>query len=274
MVRQFSFLEDSDSGDDEDAAAPVTEAPPGSAGSSSSHATQATTDDADVATAPAAAAAAAAAGTARQAEEVEQVGGAAFSSAPVPQRFQRLGGEAVPLTFRLLFDDTQFPAMCASGAAGQHPDPVLPVLCGEPVRCTGPLVRSRGVFTGVQLATAHDAVAFVPATAAAAGDAGARCTVPVAPEWTLSCMLRTPLATPRLGTSAVLSLASAAGPDAECHLQVPPPPPSLTPSPPTPPSFQSPLFPSPGPAPRLPHSHPHAHPHAHPHLAPAGARVF
>lgn len=242
-VRQFSFLEDSDSDDDEDAAAP-TEAPPGSAGSSSSHAAQATTADADAATAPAVPAAPAA--VTPQAEEVEQAGGAAFSGAPVPQRFQRLGGEAVPLTFRLLFDDTQFHAMCASGAAVAHDpvQPVQPVLCGEPVRCRGPFdaagSRSTELFTGVQLATPHDAVAFVPATAAAAGDAGARCTVPVAPEWTLSCLLRTPLATPRLGTSAVLSLASACGGqtgvvaepaanrpettpvshDPECHLQV------------------------------------------------------
>ena len=212
-MRQFSFLEDSDSDDDEDAAAPAA-APPGGAGSSSSHAAQ---DAADAATAPAAPAAAA------DAEEAEQASGAACSSAPVPQRFQRLGGEAVPLTFRLLFDDAQFHAMCASGAAVAH-DPVQPVLCGEPVRCRGPFdaagSRSTELFTGVQLATPHDAVAFVPAAAAGAGDAGARCTVPVAPEWTLSCLLRTPLATPRLGTSAVLSLASAAGPDPECHLQV------------------------------------------------------
>ena len=224
-MRQFSFLEDSDSDDEEDAAAP-TAAPPGGAGSSSSHAAQGA---ADAATAPAAPAADADAGSALQAEGAEQAGGAASSSAPAPQRFQRLGGEAVPLTFRLLFDDAQFHAMCASGAAGQSQHPVQPVLCGDPVRCRGPFdaigSRSTELFTGVQLATTHDAVAFVPvpAAAAAAGDAGARCTVPVAPEWTLSCLLRTPLATPRLGTSAVLSLASAAGPDAECHVQVPVP---------------------------------------------------
>ena len=219
-MRQFSFLEDSDSDDEEDAAAP-TAAPPGGAGSSSSHAAQGA---ADAAAAPGAPTAADDAGTARQAEEAEQASGAALSSAPAPQRFQRLGGEAVPLTFRLLFDDAQFHAMCASGAAGQSQHPVQPVLCGDPVRCRGPFdaigSRSTELFTGVQLATPHDAVAFVPGSAAAAGDAGARCTVPVAPEWTLSCLLRTPLATPRLGTSAVLSLASAAGPDPECHLQV------------------------------------------------------
>ena len=220
-MRQFSFLEDSDSDDEEDAAAP-TAAPPGGAGSSSSHAAQGA---ADAAAAPGAPTAADDAGTARQAEEAEQASGAALSSAPAPQRFQRLGGEAVPLTFRLLFDDAQFHAMCASGAAGQSQHPVQPVLCGDPVRCRGPFdaigSRSTELFTGVQLATPHDAVAFVPGSAAAAGDAGARCTVPVAPEWTLSCLLRTPLATPRLGTSAVLSLAAAAGPDAECHVQVP-----------------------------------------------------
>ena len=140
----------------------------------------------------------------------------------MPQRFQRLNGEAVPLTFRLLFDDAQFHAMCASGAADQ-PDPVQPVLCGEPVRCRGPFdasgSRSTELFTGVQLGTAHEAVAFVPSSAAASGDAGARCTVPVPPEWTLSCWLRTPLAPPH-GNSAVISLASAAGPEPECHLQV------------------------------------------------------
>ena len=234
MPRQFSFIEDSDSDDDSEAAAPAPAPPPVSAGSSSSHAAQATTAGADAAIAPAAPAAdtadasadtsadvAADAGTACQAEEVEQAVDPAFSS--VPQRFQRLNGEAVPLTFRLLFDDAQFHAMCASGAA-DHSDPVQPVLCGEPVRCRGPFdasgSRSTELFTGVQLGTAHEAVAFVPSSAAASGDAGARCTVPVAPEWTLSCWLRTPLAPPRPGNSAVISLASAAGPDPECHLQV------------------------------------------------------
>ena len=229
MPRQFSFIEDSDSDDDEEAAAPAPAPPPGSAGSSSSHAAQATTADADAPTAPAApaadaadAAANGAAGAAAGAGTACQAVDPAFSS--VPQRFQRLNGEAVPLTFRLLFDDAQFHAMCASGAAGQHPDPVQPVLCGEPVRCRGPFdasgSRSTELFTGVQLGTPHEAVAFVPSSAAASGDAGARCTVPVAPEWTLSCWLRTPLAPPRPGNSAVISLASAAGPNAECHLQV------------------------------------------------------
>ena len=231
MPRQFSFIEDSDSEDDEEAAAPAPAPPPGSAGSSSSHAAQATTAGADAATAPAApaadaadATADAAADAAADAEEVEQAVDPAFSS--VPQRFQRLNGEAVPLTFRLLFDDAQFHAMCASGAA-DHPGPVQPVLCGEPVRCRGPFdasgSRSTELFTGVQLGTAHEAVAFVPSSAAASGDAGPKrqryCTVPVPPEWTLSCWLRTPLAPPH-GNSAVISLASAAGPDPECHLQV------------------------------------------------------
>ena len=49
------------------------------------------------------------------------------------------------------------------------------------------------------LATPHEAVAFVHTAAsnASCSDAGAHCTVRVGQEWTLSCMLRAPLATPR-----------------------------------------------------------------------------
>ena len=122
-VRQFSFFQDSDSDSEEDVPVPIA-APPGSAGSSNSHAAQAATS-------------ADAAGTKMR------------SSAPALPRFQWLGGIEVPLTFRLLFDDKQFHAMCALGATGH---PVQPVLCGEPVRCRGPFdaigSRSTELCTG------------------------------------------------------------------------------------------------------------------------------
>ena len=122
-VRQFSFFQDSDSDSEEDVPVPIA-APPGSAGSSNSHAAQAATS-------------ADAAGTEMR------------SSAPALPRFQWLGGIEVPLTFRLLFDDKQFHAMCALGATGH---PVQPVLCGEPVRCRGPFdaigSRSTELCTG------------------------------------------------------------------------------------------------------------------------------